>query len=422
MTLESTERWDQFIHWAQKMLGHPQWDETERDYKLVIAEHVAKARRAFLEDSGEWQAHLKRAFSAQSNPVNWRVAGAFWKWFADDPKRGRRALHALWSQEDPDGVEQFLTAIPKDEIRGQSARLSLTSLLLTGINPTDYPYYRSTPFDNGYRLVKYPLPASDADEATIYEHAIHFTDRIIAEAHQRDLTIRDRLDTQGILWFLNGDGWFFNEEDKAAFLAFRGIAPRTASTAAPARSVQETDFSQAPIARDLDDLADQMLLDPNYLRNVQRPLEDKRQVIFYGPPGTGKTYVARELAMFFAGDPNSDDEAGSHRLVQFHPSYAYEDFVEGYRPTQEGTFALRSGPLKRIAEAAASEPGSIHVLVIDEINRGNVAKVYGELYFLLEYRDEAIELQHSETPFRLPGNLCELHPLIRTVGQGIFSM
>ena len=147
------------------------------------------------------------------------------------------------------------------------------------------------------------------------------------------------------------------------------------------------------------------MLDGDYLSDIQLLLEDKRQVIFYGPPGTGKTFVARELAKFFAGDPEQDDEAGSHRLVQFHPSYAYEDFVEGYRPTQEGTFALRSGPLKRIAEAASNEPESIHVLVIDEINRGNVAKVFGELYFLLEYRDEAIDLQYSATPFRLPGNL-----------------
>jgi hypothetical protein len=204
---------------------------------------------------------------------------------------------------------------------------------------------------------------------------------------------------------MNGDGWFFDDEDKAAFLAYRGIVPSSEPTAAPAGVARELALQRQPVAGNLDALADQLLLNPGYLRNVQRLLEDKRQVIFYGPPGTGKTFVARRLAQLFAGDPEIDDEAGWHRLVQFHPSYAYEDFVEGYRPTSDGTFALRSGPLKRIAEAAAAEPGSIHVLVIDEINRGNVAKVFGELYFLLEYRDEAIELQYSDTPFRLPGNL-----------------
>ncbi len=405
MTLESSERWDQFIHFAGKMLAHPEWDATERDYKLDIAAHVARARQAFLSGSDEWQAHLKRAFSSQSNVVNWRVADPFWSWQKSDPDAARNALTAIWGDESEDRVEAFLSHLPSSVLSGPSARLSITSQLLGGIDPTEYTWFRTRPFNNAYNLMKYPYPAPNASDADIYHHSLDFLDRIVDEAHKRGLELRDRLEAQGIVWFMNGDGWFFNEEDKAAFLAFRGIAPLPQPAASEASAIHEPKVSHAPVARDLNDLADRLLLDPGYLRDVQRLLEDKRQVIFYGPPGTGKTYVARELAKFFAGDPERDDEAGSHRLVQFHPSYAYEDFVEGYRPTSEGTFALRSGPLKRIAEAAAGEPESIHVLVIDEINRGNVAKVFGELYFLLEYRDEAIDLQYSETPFRLPGNL-----------------
>ena len=125
-------------------------------------------------------------------------------------------------------------------------------------------------------------------------------------------------------------------------------------------------------------------------------------MIFQGPPGTGKTYVAQELAKCLAG--------GKERvtLVQFHPSYAYEDFVEGYRPHLENgqpTFALKSGPLRRAAEDADADPDNMHLLVIDEINRGNVAKVFGELYFLLEYRDHQVRLQYSNEPFSLPKNL-----------------
>ena len=96
-------------------------------------------------------------------------------------------------------------------------------------------------------------------------------------------------------------------------------------------------------------------------------------------------------------------------MVQFHPSYAYEDFVEGYRPAplEGGTagFVLREGPLKRIAGRAEEAPEETFVLIIDEINRGNLAKVFGELYFLLEYRDERISLQYSDEPFSLPPNL-----------------
>ena len=126
----------------------------------------------------------------------------------------------------------------------------------------------------------------------------------------------------------------------------------------------------------------------DWLEGVVRLLDQKGQVIFYGPPGTGKTYVAQQLA----DSPRWDSERVD--IVQFHPSYAYEDFVEGYRPdTIDGSRAspASTGPLKRSREARSEDPSELVRPVIDEINRGNVAKVFGELYFLLEYRDEAIE-------------------------------
>ena len=158
--------------------------------------------------------------------------------------------------------------------------------------------------------------------------------------------------------------------------------------------------------KDLQALADELLLDVGALRNIEKLLDDKRQVIFQGPPGTGKTYVARKLAESLA---RSKERV---RLVQFHPSYAYEDFVQGYRPAADAdgrtSFKLRNGPLLEAAEGARAEPTEKHFLVIDEINRGNLAKVFGELYFLLEYRDEEIRLLYgdeSNEPFRLPDNL-----------------
>ena len=92
-------------------------------------------------------------------------------------------------------------------------------------------------------------------------------------------------------------------------------------------------------------------------------------------------------------------------FVQFHPSYAYEDFMEGWRPTEDGGFKLKKGPLKRLAEQAASSPEETFVLVIDEINRANLSKVLGELFFLLEYRDRKVTLQYSDDAFTLPANL-----------------
>ena len=138
------------------------------------------------------------------------------------------------------------------------------------------------------------------------------------------------------------------------------------------------------------------------LRKIEELLNDKRQVIFQGPPGTGKTYAARKLAQYLAA---AKDRAV---LVQFHPSYAYEDFVQGFRPhlaNGQPGFKLRDGPLLQAAKAASDEPDAKHFLIIDEINRGNLAKVFGELYFLLEYRDEAMRLQYSDETFALPDNL-----------------
>jgi MoxR-like ATPase len=154
----------------------------------------------------------------------------------------------------------------------------------------------------------------------------------------------------------------------------------------------------APLAA----LADELYLTVAFLERIVRLLDDKGQVVFYGPPGTGKTFVARKLSEYIARG------GGTVEKIQFHPSYAYEDFVEGYRPRlvdRQVTYEVVDGPLKRIAAIAQERPDVTHVLMIDELNRGNVAKVLGELLFLLEYRDEEIRLQYSETPFSLPPNL-----------------
>ena len=164
----------------------------------------------------------------------------------------------------------------------------------------------------------------------------------------------------------------------------------------------ELTFSLTVTPESLEALAHRLFWDTDHLRTIQRLLQDKRQIVFYGPPGTGKTYVALELAHHFAGANGHTD------LVQFHPSYAYEDFVEGFRPADQNGrpgFKLREGPLKRIADKASAIPHETHVLIIDEINRGNVARVFGELYFLLEYRDRKMSLQYSDVPFTLPKNL-----------------
>lgn len=155
------------------------------------------------------------------------------------------------------------------------------------------------------------------------------------------------------------------------------------------------------------DLAEDLLVDVTWLQSCVDLLEDRRQLIFYGPPGTGKTYLAQAIARHLTVPEAT-------KLVQFHPAYSYEDFFEGFRPVAatDGSgsvgFKLTPGPFRRLVDAARENPSTPYVLIIDEINRANLAKVFGELYFLLEYRDSAIDLLYSsgdDMGFTMPQNV-----------------
>lgn len=154
-------------------------------------------------------------------------------------------------------------------------------------------------------------------------------------------------------------------------------------------------------------LAAELHLRPQDLADWIELLRERPQIVFYGPPGTGKTYLARKLALHLTSGRRE-----RVTLVQFHPSYAYEDFFEGFRPRQgkdgQPGFELVPGPFRRTVENARQDPSSPHVLIIDEINRANLARVFGELYFLLEYRDDIVHLQYGTDDgngFTLPRNV-----------------
>ncbi|HSH03755.1 MAG TPA: AAA family ATPase [Anaerolineae bacterium] len=139
-------------------------------------------------------------------------------------------------------------------------------------------------------------------------------------------------------------------------------------------------------------------------------LTDKQQAIFYGPPGTGKTYVARALSKLITGRLNPDEQL---EIVQFHPSYSYEDFIEGIRPEskekQDGSYFVdypaKAGVFRRFCEKAAQQPEQKFVFIVDEINRGNIPQIFGELMLLLEYRHLEVRLPYSGKQFFIPENV-----------------
>ena len=161
-----------------------------------------------------------------------------------------------------------------------------------------------------------------------------------------------------------------------------------------------------PTDEELSSLAGKLYLsDPKFLIELRDMLFEKGQVVLFGPPGTGKTYIAKQLMAVLA----TQDRC---RIVQFHPSYSYEDFVRGYRPvtTANGlSYVAEDGPLTLIAAQAAADSKNLYVLLIDEINRGNLPRIFGELLYLLEYRDESLDLLYpnvsGQRRFKLPANL-----------------
>jgi uncharacterized protein (DUF2461 family) len=152
-------------------------------------------------------------------------------------------------------------------------------------------------------------------------------------------------------------------------------------------------------------------LDVGFWQEVELLLREKKQLVFYGPPGTGKTWVARQFARYWidaAAEPGGDVQ-----VVQFHPSYAYEEFVEGIRPQsvegadgrRELSYPVKKGLFRRFCEQARTYPRRRYVLILDEINRGELPRILGELLYLLEYRRESVVLPYSGERFAIPSNV-----------------
>jgi 5-methylcytosine-specific restriction enzyme B len=139
------------------------------------------------------------------------------------------------------------------------------------------------------------------------------------------------------------------------------------------------------------------------LRAWLAALAHKRQAVLYGPPGTGKTFMAKELAQHLVAEGD-----GLVETLQFHPAYAYEDFIGGLRPVEgsDGRLIYRvvPGRFVEFCRQATQRQGTC-VLIIDEINRAELARVFGELMYLLEYRDESMPLAVSGSTFSIPTNV-----------------
>lgn len=182
------------------------------------------------------------------------------------------------------------------------------------------------------------------------------------------------------------------------------MAGPIAGTAATASA---SEVSERPHPYGIEQALDDLLIDDDTFIEMFDILRQRRNVVLQGPPGTGKTFVAARLARLLTGGTAAERLC----MVQFHQSMTYEDFVRGYRPDGQG-FSLQEGPFLRFLRRAHDHPDRAHVMIIDEINRGNLSRILGELMMLIESdkrsSDWALTLTYSgsdERPVWVPPNL-----------------
>lgn len=150
------------------------------------------------------------------------------------------------------------------------------------------------------------------------------------------------------------------------------------------------------------DFLEEVYMDEGKYDRLTTVLRKKKNIILQGAPGVGKTFTAKRLAYSMMGEK----DASRIQFIQFHQSYSYEDFMMGYKPVEDG-FELRPGIFYRFCQKASEDPDRDYFFIIDEINRGNMSKIFGELLMLIEtdYRGTEAALAYNGSLFSVPENL-----------------
>ncbi len=204
--------------------------------------------------------------------------------------------------------------------------------------------------------------------------------------------IKDVPELQSMEFLVNPNGTFFKltNEEYTVLMDIIREADATPLSASKKEPYTVNDFHS------------EVFMSENDYNHLRAKLECKKNIILQGAPGVGKTFSAKRLAYSIMGCKDENRIC----FVQFHQNYSYEDFVEGYKPDDDG-FKLRRGIFYNFCTLAKNDSGRPYFFIIDEINRGNLSKIFGELLMLIEnvYRKECVSLVYSGERFYVPDNL-----------------
>lgn len=234
--MAETPQWQIFLHWATRVAALVDLKAGERDYKVGLADRLARVRELVLAGAPDWPERLMAALDPnKQNLLHWQFVDDFRKNLARAPDQARVALLAVWSNDEPrvdnlDDLANAMSRLPDHDSPGNV--IAFGSALLMSMRPGNYPPYRPRPVTKWLKLLDIPAPKSAEPPSTKYSALLGFLDEFIAKSADHELQIADRLDAQGLAWATTQ--WPMSSidpqgtwpaEDTTAFLQWRGEAP-----------------------------------------------------------------------------------------------------------------------------------------------------------------------------------------------------